>query len=119
MNKDKIDAMYELLIATSDAVERDRQNLKIFEAELNKLNGNLAATKMINNILVGSLAAASNEFKTSLKFCLEQILSCDHELPGDFETQAKKLLSAVCGEPVKEPEKPHLVLFRSEKKDDE
>ena len=119
MNQDKIDAMYDLLMATSEAVERDRQNFKIIETELRRLNGNLAATQMINSILVGNLAAASKEFKKNLQSTLEEMLSCGHELPGDFEKQAKNIISAVCGSPVQEPQKPYFQLLDGGKNDSE
>ena len=117
LNKDKIDAMYDLLLSTSDVVAIHKENFKIIETEFNKLNDNLAATKMINSFLVGSLSAASDEFKASLKFSIEQMLSSGHVLPGDFEKQAKNLLSAVCGSPVQESQKPSFRLLHGGKND--
>ena len=65
---------------------------------INDLYAELTSLKMLNNILIGCFASASPQFKSSLKFSLEEILSSGHELPGDFEDQARKILRHVCGE---------------------
>jgi len=117
MNKDTIDAINELLNKTVDAVETHQKNFKIIEAELIKINGNLAALKMLNSIIVGCLASASKSLKSSLRLALEQLLEYKHELPGDFEKQAKNLLSAVCGSVVQESPTSSFRLHLVEKKD--
>jgi hypothetical protein len=100
MNKDNLESMRNLLNATSDLALTHKENFKTVETEINKLKGNLEASRTINNILIGTLAAASPEFKEYLKSALEEMLSSKMKLPGDFANQAKKILAVVCGAPV-------------------
>jgi hypothetical protein len=120
MNEELKNSILNLINATSDKVLIHQENFRIIENALNNLNEKLNASKMINSILVTSLAASSSHFKESLKFSLEQLLSSGYELPGDFEEQAKNLLAAVCGEPVSQSPKrgaPFLHLLQGGKQD--
>lgn len=120
MNEELTNSILNLINATSDKVLIHQENFRIIENALNNLNEKLNASKMINSILVTSLAASSSHFKESLKFSLEQLLSSGYELPGDFEEQAKNLLAAVCGEPVSQSPKrdaPFLHLLQGGKQD--
>lgn len=120
MNKELIDSILNLLNKTSNKVLIHQENFRIIEKALNDLNEKMNASKMINTILIANLASSSNSFKENLKFSLEQLLSSEHELPGDFEEQAKNLLAAVCGEPVSQSPKrgaPFLHLLQGGKQD--
>lgn len=120
MNEEQKNPVLDLLNKTSDRVLIHQENFKIVEKALNDLNGKLNASNMINSILITMLAASSNSFKEHLKSSLKQLLSSEHELPGDFEEQAKSLLAVVCDEPVSQSPKrsePFLRLLPGGKQD--
>lgn len=116
MDKTKIDALFELLDATSGLVVTHKENFKIVENEINSIKNFIQAQGTLIGFLTGSLSALSPEFKDNFEKFAEEMLS-QKEISPALESQLRGLLSGINGNPLEPQERPNFVLHHGGKDD--